>query len=313
MATPFDATLNSLIDATLGDWALFLAGRVGVGAGPASTVPAAALDTDLSSALFCDRLFRIEGPAPAVVHLELESSSHLHSATRLVRYNANAEHATGLPVYSVLMLLRPEARASNQTGVWERRRPDGTVSHRFEYEVVRVWRESVAGLVAAGPGLAPLALLTDEAAGDLEAAFARVEERLRQPDVPGTLKKDLFGSTYVLCGLRYEAERIAEVYRNMALTLEDSTTYQAILQKGQAQGRAEGQAQGRAEGQALGQALGQAQAGQAILLRLGARRFGPAPAGVEARVRAVADPDLLAGLAERVADAAGWDELLATC
>ena len=77
MATPFDSTLNSLIDATLADWALFLAGRVGVPTAATTPVSAAALDTDLSSSLFCDRLFRIDGPTPAVVHLELESSSHL--------------------------------------------------------------------------------------------------------------------------------------------------------------------------------------------------------------------------------------------
>ena len=59
MSKTFDATLNAMIDETLGDWADFLADRVGVPRGPA-----VALDTDLSTSLQADRLFRVEGDPP---------------------------------------------------------------------------------------------------------------------------------------------------------------------------------------------------------------------------------------------------------
>jgi hypothetical protein len=152
MAKPFDATLNSLIDGHVSDWAGFLAARCGVPMGAVTP-----LDTDLSVTLQPDRLFRIDGPFPAVLHLELESTSRLGIPRELLRYNAFAHHLTDLPVESLLVLLRPKANAGDQTG---------------EY------------LLAAGPGVAPLALLTNEAAADLPAAFARFRDSLRAASVP---------------------------------------------------------------------------------------------------------------------------------
>lgn len=295
MPKPFDATLNTLIDAHAADWAGFLAARAGVPPGPAE-----ALDTDLSATLQADRLFRVNGPAPAVVHLELESTGRLGIPTELLRYNVATHAVAGLPVHSVVVLLRPKANASDLTGTLDIPGADGRVYLSFRYTVVRVWQESVAGLLAAGPGLAPLALLTNEAAADLPGAFGRVREWLREPAVPGNVAEDLLGSMFVLCGLRYDRPRIETLYRELSMILEDSTTYQWILERGIAKGIAQGVAQGVAQGH------------QDIVLRLGTKRFGAAPAGVEAAVRGVADRDRLERMAERILDAAGWDDLLAT-
>jgi hypothetical protein len=165
---------------------------------------------------------------------------------------------------------------------------DGHPYLTFRYTVVRVWQESIDALLGAGPGLAPLALLTNEAANDLPAAFTRFRDRLRADAVTGNLEKVLIGSTFVLCGLRYDENRIAELYQTMSLTLEDSTTYQMILKKGVAQGA------------------------QATLLRLGAKRFGPASPAVEAAIHAITDPDRLDRLTDRVLDVVSWDELVRT-
>jgi len=53
MAKPFDATLNWLIDARLADWVAFLAPRLGLNPGPADL-----LDTDLSTTVQADKVFR---------------------------------------------------------------------------------------------------------------------------------------------------------------------------------------------------------------------------------------------------------------
>jgi hypothetical protein len=290
MAKSFDATLNTLIDAHAGDWAGFLAARAGVPPGPAS-----ALDTDLSATLQADRLFRLDGPVPAVLHLELESTGRLGIPVELLRYNVAAEAANGLPVHSVLVLLRPKANATDQTGTLEMVGADGRVYLTFRYTVVRVWRETVEDLLAAGPGIAPLAMLTNEAAADLSGAFDRFTARLRQPDVPGNVAEGVLGSTFVLCGLRYERERVAELYRRLSMTLEDSTTYQWILQTGIAQGVTEGTIREARD----------------LVLQLAAKRFGPPHAAAEAAVRGQTNHDQLRRLAERVLDATGWDDLLA--
>src|SRR5688500_11131906 len=98
MAKAFDATLNSLIDDHVADWANFLAARAGVPPGPAVV-----LDTDLSTTLQADRLFRIDGPVPAVLHLELESTGRRGIPGELLRYNVAAWGVAGLPVHTVLV------------------------------------------------------------------------------------------------------------------------------------------------------------------------------------------------------------------
>lgn len=295
MAKPFDATLNQLIDAHADDWARFFAARSGVPPGPA-----AVLDTDLSTTLQADKLFQVNGSVPAVVHLELESTGRLGIPTELLRYNVAAHGVTGLPVHSVLVLLRPKANVTDLSGSHELLGADGQSYLTFRYTVVRVWQESVEALLAAGIGLAPLALLTNEVAGDLAGAFGRFRERLRAPDVPDMVAEELLGSTFVLCGLRYDRTQLENLYRDLSMTLEDSTTYQLILERGIAQGVTQGVAQGVA------------QEGQAIVLRLGSKRFGPPPPAVEGAIRALVDRDRLERLAERVLDATGWDDLMAT-
>jgi hypothetical protein len=186
------------------------------------------------------------------------------------------------------VILRPKASVTDQTGQLDLSDAAGQPYLSFRYTVVRVWQESVAGLLGAGPGLAPLAMLTNEAAADLPAAFVRLEDRLRADGLPDNVKRGLLGSTFVLCGLRYEENQIEEVYKNMALTLEDSTTYQLILGRGLVKGL------------------------QTAILKQGTKRFGSPTPEVDAALRATTDQPRLERLAERVLDATSWADLLAT-
>lgn len=286
MAKKFDATLNSLIDEHLDDWAIFLGTRAGVPLGPVT-----ALDTDLSTTLQADRLFRVEGASPAVLHLELESTGRLGIPAELLRYNVAAWGATGLPVHSVLMLLRPKATATDLTGRFEVIGADGRPYLGFEYTVVRVWQETVEALLSAGVGIAPMALLTNEAASDLDAAFERFVKRLQTTGVPSTVEQGILGSAYVLCGLRYALEQIETLYRNFSMTLEDSTTYQQILNKGVSQGQVE--------------------AALRMLLRFGTTKFGAAPSPEQlARLNGIGNLAHIEELADQLPDSVGWYELL---
>ncbi|HEV3439981.1 MAG TPA: hypothetical protein VG122_21620 [Gemmata sp.] len=291
MSKPFDATLNMLIDGHEANWAGYFGARAGIAPGPATS-----LDTDLSSTLQADRLFRIDGPTSAVLHLELESSGKLGRPAQLLRYNVAAWGTTGLPVHSVLIILRPKANATDLTGQFGVPDANGKPYLIFEYTVVRLWRESIDVLLNAGPGVAPLALLTDEAAADLSAAFARFRDRLRSEGIPDSVERVLLESTFILGGLRYSSAQIENLYLDLNMTLEDSTTYQLILNKGITQGRA----QGRVE------------EARRMVLRLAVKRFGPTPSNAEAAILAISDHDRLERMVDRVHDAAGWDDLLAT-
>jgi hypothetical protein len=307
MAKSFDATLNALIDARLGDRAAYLAARCGLPPGPASP-----LDTDLSATLQADRLFRVGGPAPYALHLELEVSSRLGVPDRMLRYSVAARSANHLPVHSVLVLLRPEARASDQTGVFEAVGVDGRPYHTFRYAVVRVWEESAANLLAAGLGLAPLALATNEAVTDPAGVFARFEDRLRGPDPPGNLEPELVNWAYVLAGLRHDPDTIRRLFMSMDDLLEASSVGPAIKEIMETHGVGLGDAVRIKLIRDRDHWAGVLDHARDTVLRLGAKRFGPPPAGAEAAIRAEADRGRLDRLADRVLDAAGWDDLLAT-
>jgi hypothetical protein len=309
MAKVFDATLNALIDAHIGDWAAFLSARAGLSAGAFEV-----LDTDLSSTLQADRLFRIDGPVPFVLHVELQTTGHLGMPKKLLRYNVNVPAFEGrdLPVHSVLVLLRPKANASDQTGTLESLGADGRPYNTFHYTVIRIWEEKVSDLLAAGPGLAPLAILTNEAATDLEGAFERFRERLKQPELSTNVEKGLLTATFFLLGLRYDNEQIAKLYGRLSMTLEDSTTYQWVMAKGEARGEAKGIAQGRAEGKAEGLEIGRLTEARNIVARQGTKRFGEAPQAAREALSAIADHDRLERIADRMFEATDWNDLLAT-
>ncbi len=158
----------------------------------------------------------------------------------------------------------------------------------FRYTVVRLWQEPMESLLNAGVGLAPLALLTNEAAADLPAAFVRFEQRLRRPSVADNVREKLLGSTFVLGGLRYAEDRLLELYMSLHNILEDSTTYQGIMRRGALRGR------------------------QDTLLEQAQERFGPPTPQAEAALRAITDTPRLQRMGRHVFHAAGWDDLLAT-
>ncbi len=72
--------------------------------------------------------------------------------------------------------------------------------------------------------------------------------------------------------------------------MEESTTYQAIIRKGEARGRAE--------------------EARRLLLRLGQKQLGQPDAAVVAAVQAITDVERLEALAEQVLEARTWQQLL---
>ena len=86
MSKPFDNTLNTLIDGTAADWAAFLAGVVNIPPGPLTDYDSVR-DGNLSNTAYADKVFRVEGPKPAYLHLELQAGSELGLPERMQLYN----------------------------------------------------------------------------------------------------------------------------------------------------------------------------------------------------------------------------------
>jgi hypothetical protein len=287
MAKPFDATLNALIDARPDDWANGFGRLVGIPPGPCEV-----LDTDLATTVQADKVFRINGPQPAILHLELEANPRLGVPHDLLRYNTLIDHQHGLPVETVLVLLRPKALASDQTGRYDRVGVGGRPITTFHYHVERVWERPTDYWLTAGLGLAPLALLTNEASRDLDGTLDRFRDKLRADSVAEPLTSAVLSSSYFLCGLRFDPDEVQRIFRRFNMLMEESTTYQHTIQLGRTQGRVE--------------------EARNLLLRQGTKRFGqPAPA-VTARLDGITDIARLESLADRILDATDWDDLFKT-
>jgi hypothetical protein len=280
MSKPFDATLNTLIDRHLRNWVTFLCDQTQLTYGEPTSI-----DTDLSITSQADKLIRVEATEPYLLHLEVESSGALEMPSRLLHYNINAERVHKLQIWSIVLLLRPSGNPSDLTGFFERKffKKDCVT---FHYSVISVWKLPFEMLLNAGPGLIPLAMITNEAVADKEACLNQVYERLREESSSPTMVEDEMGSIFFLMGLRYDKDILRNLFKEFHMTLEESSTYQDVLEKGSNLGRA------------------------ASILRLGTKRLGTAPEAMAAKIRAVTDSALLDTMLERVLDAKTWTEIV---
>jgi flagellar biosynthesis/type III secretory pathway protein FliH len=140
-----------------------------------------------------------------------------------------------------------------------------------------------------------------------------MDERIEREADPAD-KADIWAATFLLMGLIYP-DGLANTLLQGKSFMRESSTYQAILREGKAEGiaegKAEGIAEGKAEGIAEGKAEGIAEEAKRLLRRLGRKHFGPPSAALEAWIDAITDVEKLEELSERVLDVSSWDDLIA--
>ncbi len=289
MPLPFDATLKDLVQIYAADWLAVL--------DHPPSEPVEILTPDLSTlTAFTDIVFRT---GDSLLHLDFQSGPDPSLPRRVLLYNVLLHDGYGLPVHSVVILLRPRADRSDLTGTLSYAARPGRGRLDFAFEVIRLWQVPVDRLLASGLGTLPLAVLGQMPAGRtldeaLPAVIARLMERI-EAEAPTEQRPILLTAAYVLMGLRMSRERASGFFQGVR-KMRDSDTYQAILDEG----RAEGETKGRAE------------EARKLLLRLGRKHLGEPEATVEAAVRAITDLDRLELMAERVSEVASWQDLLQT-
>lgn len=279
MPTPFDSTFRLLIDDFPADWLDWLRSLGGLPPGSAL----AEIDTDVGTiGARADKLYRGDG---VLLHAEVQLKSDRTMPDRMLLYSVQATHRHGGPVRSVLILPRREGNASTLTGHLQRQLPDGTNYLDFRYSVVRLW-ELPAGPLLNGPlGTSPLAALTDEAEPQLPTVVARINERFRT-ELPEERAARAEAAILVLLGLRYNNDDIERLFQGVE-GMEESSTYQAIIRKGQVRG-----------------------VRQSIKIA-GEAAFGPIPPEAESALMTIDDPDRLVRITTRLRTADNWDDLLA--
>jgi predicted transposase YdaD len=212
-------------------------------------------------------------------------------------------HRHRLPVLTVLVLLRREANSPSLTGTFEINMPDGWLTNRYNYRVLRLWGEAPEPYLTAGVNLVPLAPLANVAEVELPGLIERMANRINAE--PRTRSAKLWTATYLLMGLCYSEDLVSRLLEGVH-EMEESTTYQAILREGLKKGLEEGREVGREEGR-----IAEA---QHFLIRVGTKRFGKPVAVVLAAIDAMRDLERLEALGERIIepDVRDWDSLLGT-
>jgi predicted transposase YdaD len=287
MSKRFDATPKGLLEIHPVDWPAFLgvvARTVEVVDADVSTVTAA---TDKVLLVRADEGDRIQ-------HFDFQSGPDASVPRRTHAYSALLEERHGLPVDSVVVLLRPEANLRAINVVYRQRLPGSRRPYlHFRYRMIRVWELPTETVLRAGISVLPLAPISAVGQNELPAVIAQMKRRLEAETDP-RVAAELWTATKVLLGLRYQAAFVERLLQGIR-AIKESTTYQAILEEGRQEGRQE---ERPAEA-------------RRVLLRVGEDRFGTGPTAEQrAVIQAITDPDRLEELVIRAGHVASWAELL---
>lgn len=276
----FDTVMKGLVEAGPRDWPPLL-GR--------PDAPVEVIDADLATvSRSADKVLRVAGDEPYLLHLEFHAGKDgAQLPAKLNARSALLEQRHDLPVLTAVVVLSPEAGSPRLSGRYERALA-GRVYRVFEYEVVRVWQVPPARFLErlSTLPLAPISAVTEaEAPGIIQQMAVRLGRRDARARAG-----DLWTAAYILMGARYSRE-VARALLQGVITMEWSTTYQEIIEKGEQRGEVRG--------------------ARELLLRQGETRFGPPTAKTRKRLDAISELPRLLELGNRVLTATDWDTLLA--
>ena len=255
-------------------------------------LPVAPLNVDLSTVTTAaDLVFGLGEPLQEVIHIDCQASAKVDLPADLHAYNSLLYRRCHVPVHTIVLLLRPEARHRELTGTLKYAARPGRGGTTFKYEVIPLWKRPVEHFLSGPLGIAPLAVLARLPGGiPLEQGLAGVIQRLcecLQQEAPPEKFGKLLTSAFVLTGLRIPRQRAWTLFRGVH-GMEESDTYLAILDEGR---------------------LDHA---RKVVLRLGQKKFGPAGDDVVTAVKGIDDLERLDRLIEGYTKVSSWHELLQT-
>jgi predicted transposase YdaD len=195
-----------------------------------------------------------------ILHLEFQVKldSEPPLPLRFLDYWVRLYRLYRLPVYQVLVLLRPPADGTEIESAFVY----GTTRH--EYQVLKMWKQDPA-LFLNDPALLPLATLA--ATDTPHALLQQVAEQVRTIESTQQ-RQESSAYAQILAGLRFDKTLIRQAFREGIM--RESVIYQEILQEGEQVG----EQRGRTEGIAEGEQSGAVKEARSLILRLLSRRVG---------------------------------------
>jgi predicted transposase YdaD len=238
MSKPFDTTMRELFELEPAAWLEFL----GIPFPDPTLVPV--VDSNVSTVTAeADKVVRVGGEQPMIVHAEFLSGRNPEQPEQSHWDNTILERRHRVPVWSVIVLIRPAAEGPELAGTLEKAFPGRGKKLWFKYDVIRVWLEPPERLLTGGLPILPLAPVSNVTPEQLPGVLTAVAERLKR-EAPLELRKILWASTMIMMGARYPREQVEALIRGVATMvlgirgIEDSWVYQNILVEGIAKGEA---------------------------------------------------------------------------
>jgi hypothetical protein len=212
MSLQFDATLKGTVREDPTGYAV----RFGLPAGKRASL----LNVDLSTLTAAtDAAIGVGTPPEEIADLNFQSGPDPKLPSRVLLYNSALHFRYGVPVRSIVVLLRPIADNANLNGLLTY----GDANHRleFHYEVIRLWKEPVDSFLAGSLGLAPLAVLgqlpaersTEEAIRDI---MQQIETRLLT-ELPRERAVVLMQAAVILASMRVGKNDLSRILQGVGL------------------------------------------------------------------------------------------------
>lgn len=279
MSQPYDATLKSLAEQYPGDWMSL------VGVMPQGELQV--IDADVSTvSAAADKVIRVDEDEPWLLHLEFQGAYDSTLPERVQFYSTLLSRRHGLPVKSVVVLLTAAADGPAMNGTFSREHSEIGRYLDFRFQEVRLWEIGFDTMLEGGVGVWPLAALAN---GVDELRLKEVIEESTSRivrEAPADQVATLLTAELILSGLRFPNGIVQPLFEDKVTIMQESSTYQAILEKGKTTGL------------------------QLSILEFGAERFGEPNAETRAAVERIEEFSTLKALLHRLQHVSSWDELL---
>jgi hypothetical protein len=243
------------------------------------------LDTDLATvSAITDKVLLVHAATgPWILHQEFMTYHQLHLAARLRRDHALLVHQRGLPVTTVVVLLRPSANIPGLDGRLLQQSP-GLSGGEFVYRVIRLWEWPVEELLTANTLGASLALLGNLTRDQLPLVIRRMREHLETTIADHGERQILWKSAQLLGGLRWDKTQLEKLMIQPDF-LKASSVYREEMRR-------------------------EANVMRVMLRRWAISRFGAATPEQLKRLRDITDMDALEHMSDQLLRADSWEDWL---
>jgi hypothetical protein len=224
------------------------------------------------------------------INIEFQREKDATMGRRLWEYNCITSYLTRLPVYSCVIYLWEDSDIVEPPYIVKL--ADGKVIHIFYHDNILLWKVPPEKLQQKGlEGLLPLLPLTKDAKETRDRIIGDMIEGLRAAN-----KEDLLALGYAIAGRVYYTEDDKQwLKRRFAVFqsgLEESWSYQEMVQKGLDQGLEIGIKQGIEEGEL--------KALRPVFVRIVERSFGELTSLAQQKAAQVTSPVLLSNLIDKL-------------